>query len=272
MKIKAGFAMTFLAASWLLTAQPDNAQAFDPAAGAKECASCHTLSNEEAGKLLLVEKFKAEVKEVRPGPIKGVWEVELTQNNKAIIVYVDYGKKYLAEGMRFIEIAKLGENVPPPPKKIDLAKVPLDGAVVLGDAKAEKKVIVFDDPDCPYCKKLDEEIKNILEKRKDIAFYIKMFPLPMHPEAYDKSKAIVCASLNAKGGKGGKGAKLLADAFAGKKLPKATCDTKEVDNNIKLAGELGITGTPGIILPDGRLISGYVPADTLLNLIDTPQQ
>lgn len=262
--------MTLLAATWLLTTAPDDAHAFDPAPGAKECASCHTLSNEEAGKLLLVEKFKAEVKEVRPGPIKGLWEVELTQNNKGIIVYVDYGKKYLAEGMRFIEIAKLSESAPPPPpKKIDLSKVPLDHAVVLGDAKAEKKVIVFDDPDCPYCKKLDEEIKIILEKRKDIAFYIKMFPLPMHPEAYDKSKAIVCANAS---GKGGKGAKLLADAFAGKKLPKATCDTKEVDNNIKLAPELGITGTPGIILPDGRLIGGYAPADTLIELIDNPQK
>lgn len=269
MKNKAGLAMTLLAASWLLLVPLDNAYAFDPVTGAKECASCHTLSNEEAGKLLLVEKFKAEVKEVRPGPIKGVWEVELTQNGRGIIVYVDYSKRYLAEG-RFIEIAKLAESAPPPPnKKIDLAKVPLEHAVVLGDAKAEKKVIVFDDPDCPYCKKLDEEIKKILEKRKDVAFYIKMFPLPMHPEAYDKSKAIVCANSS---GKGGKGAKFLADAFAGKKLPKATCDTKEIDNNLKLGAELGITGTPAIILPDGRLISGYVPADALIELIDNPQQ
>ena len=100
-------------------------------------------------------------------------------------------------------------------------------------------------------------MKKVIEERKDVAFYIKLFPLPMHKEAYDKAKAIVCE----------KSLKLLEDAFEKKALPKPSCETNVIDENIKLAQSLGITGTPAIILPDGRVISGYKDAKALIELI-----
>ncbi len=236
----------------------DGAEAFQGPGCAGTCADCHTLSKQDAGKLLKTDKFKAEIKDVRSGPIKGLWEVELTQGDKSFLVYIDFAKKHLVEG-KFTPLEEIGKSAEL--KKIDLKKIPLEGAVVMGNPKAEKKIIVFDDPDCPYCKKLHEEIRVILKKRKDVAFYIKMFPLPMHKDAYEKSKAIAC----------GKSLKLLDDAFAGKKLPKPDCDAKEVDNNLKLGAELGIKGTPAIIFPDGRLLPGYVDADALLGLLDKPE-
>ncbi len=253
------FAFVFLLTYTALTGSGE-VSAFQQGPGyTGKCTDCHTITNDEAGKLLKVEKFKAQVKDIRMSPIKGLWEVELTQGDKSFIVYVDFAKKYLVEG-RFTQLEKLGES--PPLSKVDLKKIPLENAVIYGNPKAEKKVIVFDDPDCPFCKKLHEEIKKIISKRKDIAFYVKMYPLAIHPEAYEKSKAIVCGKSQAK---------LLDDAFAGKKLPKADCQTAEIDNNIKLAEELGIRGTPGVILPDGRLFPGYAPADAILELIDKPE-
>jgi len=230
------------------------AEAFPANGSSAKCIDCHILTKEEAAKLLKADQFKAQIKEIRPSAIKGLWEVEIAQEDKVIIVYVDYARKHLVEG-RFTELSQLG------PKKIDLKKVSLDNAIIMGNPKAEKKVIVFDDPDCPYCAKLHEEIKKITAMRSDIAFYIKMYPLPMHPNAYDKSKAIVCQ----------KSSKLLDDAFAGRKLPAADCETDEIDDNIKLAKELGINGTPAMILPDGRLVPGYAPAETLLPMIDSAQ-
>lgn len=224
-----------------------------------ECANCHSLTKEDAGKLLKVEKFKAEIKDIKISPIKGLWEVEISQGGKSFPVYIDFAKKYIVEGLRFMPIEQLGESEPL--KKVDVSKVPIKEAILIGNPKAKKKVIVFDDPECPYCAKLHEEIKKIVEKRKDIAFYIKLFPLAIHPGAYGKSKAVICS----------KSAKTLDDAFANKPLPKANCDTGEIDANIKLAAELGIRGTPGIILPDGRLVPGYLPEDALLDMIDNPQ-
>lgn len=253
---KALFTLAFTAS---LTFMAGQAHAFQgPGCGGK-CTDCHSLTKDDASKLLKTERFKAQIKEVRPSPVKGIWEVEITQGDKVFIVYMDYAKKFLMEGIKFTPLEQIAEATEL--KKVDLSRVPLDGAVVLGNPKAEKKVVVFDDPDCPYCARLHQDIKKILEKRKDIAFFIKMYPLAIHPQAYEKSKAIVCA----------KSAKLLDDAFAGKKLPKAECETDELDNNIKLAEELGIRGTPAIILPDGRHIRGYVQPDVLLGLMDNPQ-
>ena len=100
-------------------------------------------------------------------------------------------------------------------------------------------------------------MKKVIEKRKDIAFYIKMFPLQMHPGAYEKAKAIVCEKSLA----------LLEDAFEKKEIPKPTCETRVIDENIKLAEKLGISGAPTLILPDGRVISGYREADALISLV-----
>jgi thiol:disulfide interchange protein DsbC len=101
-------------------------------------------------------------------------------------------------------------------------------------------------------------MKQVTAKRKDISFYIKLYPLEMHKDAYWKSKSIVCS----------KSLKLLEDCFNIKEIKKLDCNTDEVDNNIKLAKSLGITGTPAIILPDGRLRIGALPEEELTNLID----
>jgi thiol:disulfide interchange protein DsbC len=100
-------------------------------------------------------------------------------------------------------------------------------------------------------------MKKIIEESKDIAFYIKMFPLKMHPGAYEKAKTIVCEKSLA----------LLEEAFEKGQLPKAKCETSAVDENIKLAEKLGISSTPASILPDGRIVRGYFDAKTFLNMI-----
>ena len=100
-------------------------------------------------------------------------------------------------------------------------------------------------------------MKKITAERKDVVFFIKMFPLPMHKGAYDKAKAIVCEKSLA----------LLEDAFAGKELPKPKCETAALDENLKLAEKLGISGTPAIIFPDGKLVPGYKDAKSILDMI-----
>ncbi|MBI5102443.1 MAG: thioredoxin fold domain-containing protein [Nitrospirae bacterium] len=97
-----------------------------------------------------------------------------------------------------------------------------------------------------------------MEKRKDIAFYIKLYPLPMHTDAARKSKSIMCENSLA----------MLDDAFARKPIPDPKCDTKVIDENIKLAEKLGIQGTPNLIFPDGKLITGAVDADKIIEAID----
>ena len=100
-------------------------------------------------------------------------------------------------------------------------------------------------------------MKKVIAERKDIVFHIKMFPLPMHKDAYDKAKAIVCEKSLA----------LLEDAFEKKPLPKPTCETTVIDENIKLAQKLGISGTPALIFPDGKLVPGALDAKTIIEKV-----
>jgi thiol:disulfide interchange protein DsbC len=100
-------------------------------------------------------------------------------------------------------------------------------------------------------------MKKIIDERKDIVFYIKVYPLKNQPEAYEKSRTILCEKSLA----------LLEDAFEKKPIAKPKCETSAVDENIKLAQKLGITSVPSLVLPDGRVFPGYKDARSLIQLI-----
>ncbi len=227
---------------------------------AGECADCHSLSIEEATELLQPERVDATVVNVKESPIKGLWAVILTQNDKNVVALIDYSKKFMVQGKLFslstLKNKAAGQRL----NKVEISRIKTDDAIVMGNPDAEVKIIVFDDPDCPFCSKFHAEIKKILEQRDDVAFYLKMYPLPIHPNAYEKSKTIYCE----------RSVELLEDAYAGKDIPPAPadCDASAVDENIQLAQELGITGTPAIVFPDGTHIPGHMPAENFIMLLE----
>ncbi len=101
-------------------------------------------------------------------------------------------------------------------------------------------------------------MKKVIAKRTDIAFYLKLFPLKGHADAYWKSRSIVCS----------KSIKLLEDNFEKKPIPRNDCSTPEIDNNLKFGEKNGITGTPTLILSDGSVYSGSADAEKLIKLVD----
>ena len=137
----------------------------------------------------------------------------------------------------------------------DLTK---EHVLVMGNPAAQKKAVVFTDPDCPYCAKLHTELKKIVAERNDVAFYIRLFPLAMHKDAYWKSKSILCSSS----------LQMLEDNFENKPIPAQDCNSDAVDKTIVLAQSLGINGVPTIIFPDGRRQMGYAPAGTVMSYFE----
>ena len=132
----------------------------------------------------------------------------------------------------------------------------------MGEKDARYKVIVFTDPDCPFCGKLHAELKKVIAENKDIAFYLKLIALPMHTEARWKAQSILCS----------KSLQLLEDNFEQKPIPKPGCETKDVDDNINLAKTLDITGTPTMIMPDGLVVMGGRDAKTIIDMVNNPQK
>jgi thiol:disulfide interchange protein DsbC len=230
--------------------------------GAGECRSCHSMTMEEAKKIF---SRSEKVLSVDFAEVPGLYVVELENKGQKAPLYVDFSKKYVFAGNVF-SIAD-GRNIAvdkapqAEPEKVvsfaDLARIPLDDALLLGKQDAQWKIIVFTDPDCPWCKKLHVEMAQVVANDPQIAFLIKLFPLPMHKDAYAKAKTIVCAhSLE-----------LLEASFAGKPLPATTCDTGVVDQTIAVAGDIGVTGTPALILPDGRILPGYREAAAIVAIV-----
>lgn len=110
-------------------------------------------------------------------------------------------------------------------------------------------------------------MKKVLETRDDVVFYIKMLPLVrIHPDAYKKTKAIVCEKDNEKA------LKMLEDAFEKKPLPEPSCETDSVDETIALAREFGITGTPAIVFPDGSKVNGSLSSVELIRQMENRQK
>ena len=233
-----------------------------------DCAKCHSLDKDEARQILMkLKAVDARVVDIKMSPIGGLWEVSVEDKGKKGTIYVAFSKKYVMGGAIYeIDSNKAqeisGESNRRPERYVDTSKIPLDSAILLGDNNAKYKVVVFTDPDCPFCSKLHEEIKKVVSERKDIAFYIKLMPLKMHPDAYWKSQSIQC----------GKSLRLLDDNFQKKAIPKPDCDTKIIDENISLAGDLGITGTPTLVLPDGLVVIGAKDARTITEQVLNPKR
>ncbi len=142
-------------------------------------------------------------------------------------------------------------------QRVDFSKIPLDQGLVMGNVLAPWRVAVFTDPDSTDSRELHKEMEKVLQERKDIAFYIFLYPLGFHEDAYWKSKSILC----------NKSLKMLEDAYAGKEIFHSECDPKEIDANIRIAEALGIPGPPTLVLPDGRMRKGSLPADQIIDFI-----
>ena len=247
---------------------PNGVQAFDRTGCEMDCQKCHTLTNQEMKAILRDLKAPdAEILKVQSSPIRGLWEVTINNKGKPGLFYVDFSKNFIVSGS-IIEV-KTGKNKTmervtklQEDRRVDFSKIPLNRALVMGDAASSKKVVVFTDPDCNFCEKLHKEMQKVLQERKDIAFYILLYPLASHKDAYWKSKSIVCS----------RSLKMLEEAYAHMDIPKPECDSKDLDSDIKIAEALGITGTPTLVLPDGRIRAGMMPAKQLIEFIDGARQ
>jgi len=233
--------------------------------GTQECSTCHSLSVEEANKLLSFAGIT--VKSVKPAPARGLFEVLFEKAGGVELVFIDFAKKHLVQGMvvdlQTREPVAAHDKELPKPKQftgVDPAQIPVQHAFTIGNPKATKKIYVFTDPDCPFCRKLHVELIKLEKMMPDLAIHIMLYPLQqLHPQSYDKARVILAT----------KNRKNLDLAFDGKELPKLKGDAAKaaVDAVIKFAQEQGINSTPTILLPDGKPYQGQRDATTLMKTL-----
>jgi thiol:disulfide interchange protein DsbC len=187
------------------------------------------------------------------------------KDGKQGIIFIDYGKKHLMQGMivSLDTLQPVSAHESPQQKQVtsvDVSKIPVDKAVTMGNPKGSKKLYVFTDPDCPYCQKGHVELKTLAKIAPDVAIHVMLYPLPMHPAAYDKSRTVFET----------KSPDLLDKAFEGKEIPKPTKESSKaaIDEIIKYANANGISGTPTMVMPDGKIEVGMRDAETLKRILE----
>ncbi len=133
--------------------------------------------------------------------------------------------------------------------KIDFNSLPLDKAIKVVKGNGTRKIAVFSDVDCPYCKRLE---RNELSNIDDVTIYTFLYPLEqLHPNAAEKSKLIWCAANREQAWK---------DWILNDKLPKSAGNCEVPLEEVgELARKVGVSSTPTLIFSDGKRMMGAQP-------------
>ncbi len=216
---------------------------------AAQAAGDATLASVKAG---LQKAFDVEVTKVQPTAYAGLYEVQLGNN----IVYTNEKAEFVLAGnlvdaktRRDITTERVEEI-----SRVDFSTLPLAQAVkqVKGDGK--RKMAVFEDPNCGYCKKLHQALESV----DNVTVYTFLFPI-LAPDSTTKATSIWCAKDQA--------ATWKDWMVNGVVPPEATCDTP-IKKNLALGQKLSVQGTPAIFFESGNRVNGYIPAARLNDELD----
>jgi thiol:disulfide interchange protein DsbC len=148
-----------------------------------------------------------------------------------------------------------------------LASVPLEHAIMYAPRIQRdppmRPLLLFDDPDCPYCRQFHPEVKKLVEAGIPVAVFL--YPVTqLHPDAVRKSIAIWCADHQAD---------TLDRTLAGQGIADATEPCRHpIEANLKLGKQLDVDGTPTLVFPDGQVATGYRSAREVFRMMGTPEQ
>jgi thiol:disulfide interchange protein DsbC len=194
--------------------------------------------------------------EIRPSPVAGLSEVLIGPK----LFYMTNDGNYLFQGS-LIDI-KTRTDISEERRKVvrldEINKVGENSMIIFPAEKERHTITVFTDIDCGYCRKLHKEIDQY--NAKGITVRYMMFPRSgKNTPSYYKAVSVWCADDRRDA---------LTRSKAGETLPKAEC-SNPVTTHMNLGELLGIQGTPAIVLDNGELLPGYVPANRLAQVLDS---
>ncbi|MFO1397912.1 MAG: DsbC family protein [Burkholderiales bacterium] len=247
-RLRATFAAVCAAAALAFGALPAHAQN----AQGQTAERAPAMSAEAAGiKKVLEQKFPgAEVRGITKTSYMGLYEVQFDDR----LIYTDAKAKYVVIGAIYDTDSKtnLTEERQRKLNRVNVAQLPLDLAIKKVKGTGERVMYVFSDADCPFCHKLEEEMKAV----DNVTVYTFLYPIDtLHPDAARKSRQIWCAADRTKA---------WDDFFATGALP----DNKgDCDNPVAKLAELGakyrVNATPTVVFADGSIVPGAMPAQRI---------
>ena len=188
------------------------------------------------------------IDEVRKAPVAGLYEIRV---NGSDIYYTDANANHLIVGNIYStrDHVNLTEERVNKLTAITYDKLPFKDSFTIVRGNGERKLVVFEDPNCGYCKRFERELQTI----NNVTVHLFLYPI-LGPDSLEKSKSIWCAKDRAQ---------TWQDWMVREQgLPTtiAMCDTTALQRNVELGRVFKVTGTPTLFFIDGSRVPGAIDA------------
>lgn len=192
---------------------------------------------------------------ITPAPMAGISEVLIGTK----LFYVTNDGKYIFDGT-LIDMATRTDLSAQRLSSVRhelMKKVSENDMIIFPAAKPRHTLTVFTDIDCGYCRKLHNDIAQY--NAEGITVRYLLFPRSgANTPSYYKAVSVWCSEDRRDA---------LTRAKSGAELPRASCENP-VKASMELGHEVGVSGTPALILENGQLLPGYVPPKKLAQVLD----
>ena len=216
-------------------------------------------ADEAAVRRLIEQKLRAGgmIESIRRAPFADLYEVVLRAPDGPQIFYVDSGATVIITGS--VIDARSGRNLTEErQRKLDAIKwesLPLQWAITTVRGTGRRKIAILSDPNCVYCKRLEQD----LAKLDDITVHILPYAI-LSPVSVRQANAVWCSKDRAR----------AWDDLMFRRIeprPERDCDTP-VEKLVEFGRRIGATATPTWFLESGERFSGALPLDEIRRLLD----
>jgi thiol:disulfide interchange protein DsbC len=195
------------------------------------------------------------IESVTKTPMQGIFEVYAN----GTVLYTDKDVNYIIADGRLVDTKTRTDLTAERLHKLQalpFASLPLNQSFKVVRGNGKRKFAYFADPNCGYCKKLEQELLSV----KDVTIHVFLYPILSH-DSVDKARAIWCSKDKAKAWTDWMQKGVVPPAPAG------NCDTP-VDKIVEYGQQKGISGTPTLVFADGSRVPGVMPVEDLNKMLD----
>jgi thiol:disulfide interchange protein DsbC len=198
----------------------------------------------------------AKIDEISKTAMQGLYEVRVGND----LFYTDAEGNFLIQGSLIDTKGQrnLTEERMDKLLAIDFAQLPLKDAFTIVRGNGKRKIAVFEDPNCGYCKRFERDMQKI----DNVTVYMFLYPI-LGPNSTEKTRDIWCAKDKAKA--------WLDHMLKDVDMPAAKCDTAAITRNLDFGRKFKITGTPTLVFADGTRVPGAIPAAQVEKFLSEPK-
>lgn len=190
--------------------------------------------------------------DISASPVDGWYTI----HSGSIVAYISADGRYLLQGdlVDLDNQVNLSENVRTDARRELMSAVTDDQTILFAPEEVKYSVSVFTDVDCTYCRRLHNQIDQYLEHGIQVRYLMYPRNGPAS-NAWSTAENVWCAADRQNA---------LTMAKLDREFPTAKCDASTIQEHYLIGRDVGLSGTPAIILEDGTLIGGYVAPDQLI--------